>query len=87
MECKLQNMEEKHHVLQILLDEALHKNAEMLQEKEQQEEIQKKTQLILQEFERKNLQLHACYNEMHAKIIELEGEKEKLEKIMLRHAI
>lgn len=42
MECKLQNMEEKHYVLQILLDEALHKNAEMLQEKEQQEEIQKK---------------------------------------------
>lgn len=42
MECKLQNMEEKHHVLQILLDEALHKNAEMLQEKEQQEVIQKK---------------------------------------------
>lgn len=52
----------------------------MLQEKAQQQEIQKDMQLVLQDIERKNLELQVCYNKMKDKSNELEEESEKLQK-------
>lgn len=52
----------------------------MLQEKAQQQEIQKDMQLVLQDIERKNLELQVCYNKMKDKSNELEEENEKLQK-------
>lgn len=56
------------------------KNKEMLQEKAQQQEIQEDMQLVLQDIERKNLELQVCYNKMKDKTNELEEENEKLQK-------
>lgn len=43
-------MDKNHQVLHIMLDEALHKNAKILQEKVQQQEIQKERQPVLEDY-------------------------------------
>lgn len=57
-------MDKKHQVLQVMLDEALHKNAKI---KVQQQEIQKERQPVLKDFKKTNLELQECYNKMKDK--------------------
>lgn len=54
MQSKLQDVDKKHQALQVMFDDTLARNPKMLKEKEQQEEMQRAIQLILQDLENKN---------------------------------
>ncbi|XP_019214632.1 trichohyalin-like [Oreochromis niloticus] len=70
MQDQVKGIKEKHKVLKVRLDETECKNKELLQEKEQQEEEKR----ILQDLERRNLQLNEFCNTMKDRTPELEGE-------------
>nr|XP_024661842.1 golgin subfamily A member 6-like protein 6 [Maylandia zebra] len=76
MEHKLKAMREMYVDLKVRFDETECKNKELLEEKKQQEEEKR----ILQDFEKRNLELREFCNEMKDKTPELEREKEILEK-------
>ncbi|CAI5687023.1 unnamed protein product [Oreochromis niloticus] len=71
MQDQVKGIKEKHKVLKVRLDETECKNKELLQEKEQQEEEKR----ILQDLERRNLQLNEFCNTMKDRTPELEGEE------------
>ncbi|CAI5650791.1 unnamed protein product [Oreochromis niloticus] len=81
MQDQLKGIKKKYEVLKVRLDETECKNKELLQEKEQQEEEKR----ILQDLERRNLQLNEFCNTMKDRTPELEGEVlEKLRSKMQR---
>ncbi|XP_019214633.1 cingulin-like [Oreochromis niloticus] len=71
MQDQVKGIKEKHKVLKVRLDETECKNKELLQEKEQQEEEKR----ILQDLERRNLQLNEFCNTMKDRTPELEGDE------------
>lgn len=77
---KLKHVEGKYKVLEKRFDDTAHKMKELLQEKAQQQEIQKEEKLISQDFMRNHLKLQEFYFEMNDKTTGLKVAMEKLEK-------